>query len=278
VVVFNNSVAGLEIGSPVTFRGVNIGKVEGMKVRVNAASHSGVIPVYLALDSNRISWTNGPARTGRLDLQEAVAAGLRAQLSSQSLVTGLLSVDLDFHPGAPAVAPRVPDEMFEIPTINSDFQNIKDELRDVNLPELANETRAALTGIQQILNQVNNRIGPLADSLQITVDTTQATVKALQIDTKRTLSDIDQLAIESRRQIAVNGKDLDQLLLSAQRTATQAEHLLASLDDLTSPRSPLRGDLQASLRDLAASASSLRTFTHNLERNPAGTVLGRSAK
>jgi paraquat-inducible protein B len=34
-----------------------------------------------------------------------------------------------------------------------------------------------------------------------------------------------------------------------------------------------RGDLQASLRDLAASASSLRDLTHDLERNPLGTLL-----
>jgi len=41
---------------------------------------------------------------------------------------------------------------------------------------------------------------------------------------------------------------------------------------MTSPR----GDLQASLRDLAASAGSLRGLTHDLERNPLGTLLRRS--
>jgi len=42
---------------------------------------------------------------------------------------------------------------------------------------------------------------------------------------------------------------------------------------MTSSRSPMRGDLEASLRDLAASADSLRSFTHDLERDPAGTIL-----
>jgi len=39
-----------------------------------------------------------------------------------------------------------------------------------------------------------------------------------------------------------------------------------------------RAELDAALRDLAASADSLRTLTRNLERNPAGTLFGRSAK
>jgi paraquat-inducible protein B len=278
VVVFNNSVSGLDVGSPVTFRGVSIGKVEGMKVQVNALDHTGVIPVYLALDPDRISWTNGTLRSGRMDLQDAVNAGLRAQLNSQSLVTGLLSVNLDFHPGAPAIPTHASEGVFEIPTIASDMQDLEDELRGVNLRELADNMRQTLASMRRVLDEMQGKIGPLADSLQTTLETTTASMHAVQIDATRTLDHIDQLAVESRRQIATNGNDLDQVLRSAERTATQAEKLVASLNDMTSARSPLRGDLQSSLRDLAASASSLRTFTHNLERNPMGTLLERNSK
>jgi paraquat-inducible protein B len=83
------------------------------------------------------------------------------------------------------------------------------------------------------------------------------------------LADIDRLANESRRQIATNGDDLDQLLKTAEQTTTRADELVATLNDMSSPR----GDLQASLRDLAASASSLRNLTHDLEHNPLGTLL-----
>ena len=83
------------------------------------------------------------------------------------------------------------------------------------------------------------------------------------------MADIDRLTIESRSQIAINGRNLDRLLRAAERTANQADTLVASLNDMTSPR----GDLQTSLRDLAASASSLRSLTQDLERNPVGTLL-----
>ena len=72
--------------------------------------------------------------------------------------------------------------------------------------------------------------------------------------------------------IATNGKDLDDLIKRAGEATGRADALVTSLNDMTSPR----GDLQASLRDLAASASSLRGLTHDLERNPLGTLLRRS--
>jgi paraquat-inducible protein B len=52
--------------------------------------------------------------------------------------------------------------------------------------------------------------------------------------------------------------------------------VVASLDDMTAARSPTRNDLEASLRDLAATASSLREFTHDLERHPVGVLLRRA--
>ena len=278
VVVFDDSVSGLTVGSPVTFRGVSIGKVEGMKVQVNAADHTGHVPVYLSLDPDRISWTNGASTPARIDLQNAVDAGLRAQLNAQSLVTGLLAVNLDFHPDAPAVPRHSPDGLFEIPTIATPLQHFEDELRGINLRALADSTRQALASTQRILEDIQGKIGPVADRLQNTLDTTAASVQVLQVHATRALDHIDELAVESRRQMATNGNDLDRVLQSAERTASQAEKLIATLNDMTSARSPLRSDLQASLRDLAASASSLRTFTHNLERNPAGTLLQKNSK
>jgi len=40
----------------------------------------------------------------------------------------------------------------------------------------------------------------------------------------------------------------------------------------------MRGDLEAAMRDLAASASSLRDLTRNLQRNPSGTLFGKAQR
>jgi paraquat-inducible protein B len=278
VSVFTGSVAGLTVGSPVTFRGVAVGKVDNIKVQVDEANHTGVIPVYMIIEPSKIEWTNGSYRSDAPSMTAAINAGLRAQLRSESLVTGQLTVDLDFYPGTPVVLAHVAGKTLEVPTMPSSMQNLKDEISDLNLRDLADKTRLTMASMQHLLDEAGSRIGPLADSLQSTLETTRTTLVAMQGNSARTLDNIDKLAVEGRGQIATNGRDLDQPLRTAQATAAQAEKLVATLNDMTAPRSPMRDNLQSSVRDLAASAGSLRAFTHDLERDPAGTLLRKAAR
>jgi paraquat-inducible protein B len=272
VVVFSNSIAGLEVGAPVTFRGVRIGRVEGMRLHIDIHHQTSWLPVYLDLDLDRIAWSDGSVGGRHADLQAAVDAGLRAQLVSQDLVGGDMSVNLDYRRGTPARLTGRAADAFEIPTIPSDMQDLKDQLLKLDLPEIGHEARDLLTSMQHATQELGARIGPLADGLQTTLATTTDAVHRLQLDSAHTLADVDRLANESRRQIATNGDDLDRVLSKAEEATDRADALVASLNDMTSPR----GDLQASLRDLAASAGSLRGLTHDLERNPLGTLLRRS--
>jgi len=208
----------------------------------------------------------------RADLQAAVDSGLRAQHVSQGLVSGEKIVNLDYRPGTPALLAGRAEDAFEIPTVPSDLQDLKDQLLKLDLPEIGHKAREVLTSVQHVTEELGTRIGPLADGLQTTLATATDAVHRLQEDSARTLGDVDRLANESRRQVASNGNDLDNLLKKAEEATGRADALVASLNDVASPR----GDLQASLRDLAASADSLRGLTHDLERNPLGTLLRRS--
>lgn len=272
VVVFRDSIAGLEVGAPVTFRGARIGRVERMQLHIDVHRQRSWLPVYLDLDLDRIAWSDGSVGGKRADLQAAVDSGLRAQLVSQGLVGGDMSVNLDYRPGTPALLAGPSEDAFEIPTVPSDLQDLKEQLLRLDLPAIGHQVRETLASVQQVTEQLGARIGPLADGLQTTLATATQAVHKLQLDSSRTLGDVDRLANESREQIATNGNDLDQVLKRAGEATGRADELVASLNDMTSPR----GDLQASLRDLAASAGSLRGLTHDLERNPLGTLLRRS--
>jgi paraquat-inducible protein B len=272
VVVFNDSIAGLEVGAPVTFRGARIGRVEGLQLHIDVHRQTSWLPVYLDLDLDRIAWTNGSVGDKRADLQVAVDSGLRAQLVSQGLVSGEMSVNLDYRPGTPALVAGPAEDALEIPTVPSDLQDLKDQLLKLNLPAIGHKSLDVLTSMQHVTDELGTRIGPLADSLQTTLATATHAMNRLQLGTTRTLADVDRLTNESRRQIATNGNDLDQVLKKAEEATGDGDALVSSLNDMTSPR----GDLQASLRDLSASASSLRGLTHDLERNPLGTLLRRS--
>ena len=141
----------------------------------------------------------------------------------------------------------------------------------MNLPDLSAKARQALVSIQRVADQVNSQVQPLSDSARQTLGDARTTLRTitgavdkLQVNAARTLGNIDQLAIETGKQVKTDGGD--------------ADTLVTSLNDMTGPRSPIRRDLESTLRDLSASAGSLRTFTRDLERNPLGTIMTKGSK
>lgn len=282
VVIFRDSIAGLSVGAPVTLRGVKIGTVRSMKIYVRLPDLVPVIPVYLEIDPAQVSWAKGGMVPGPTDFDMAIKAGLRAQLTMLSFVTGQLNVNLDFRPDTPATLVGDNSGLPEIPSISSDLQHIKEQLTELNLLELADNAKTTLIGIQRIIGEVNGQIAPLATSLRQTSDaarvaleSTTVAVRQLQDDASRTLAAIDRLANATQGQVTSTGTDLKRAMAAATQTIHHADRVIGALEDMTGRNAPLRGNFEAMVRDLAASASSLRSFTRELERNPGGAVLGR---
>lgn len=282
VIFFPTSVAGLSVGSPVTFRGVKVGTVQKIALLLNVTDRNSIIPVYVQLDSDAISWRDPANQKASPSLPLLVDAGLRATLSTPSLVTGQLGVELDFRPDVAVSTPGPAVGLPEIPTMTSALQNLKDKLTDLPLKELVDDVRSSLASLRAVAYSLSTKIDPLTDSARLTADAARETLKAttesvraLSADASRTLGNIDRLAVDGRQTIVVTGKQLQSVLASAQRTAETAEKLTVSLNTMVEPRSEMRGDLEASLRDLAASASSLRNFSRELERSPISALKGR---
>ena len=97
VMVFDSSVKGLNVGAPMAMRGVQVGQVTGIELIMDADTLDLITVVEADFMVNRVHWEGSEDEdedlTGAL-----IARGLRAQLNTQSLLTGLLYVQLDFHP------------------------------------------------------------------------------------------------------------------------------------------------------------------------------------
>src|SRR5271166_5344203 len=81
------------------------------------------------------------------------------------------------------------------------------------------------------------------------------------------LTRVDQLAINSNREVAQRSADVHTLLTAADQTVAEAHELLSNLNEITSRRGQARANLDATLRDLAATTASLRGFASDIERN-----------
>jgi|HubBroStandDraft_1064217.scaffolds.fasta_scaffold44566_3 paraquat-inducible protein B len=284
VVYFQDSVGGLTVGAPVTFRGVAIGSVARVALLLDPSNLTARIPVYLQLEPDRVTLIGKSAQLPLL--RQMVEAGLRAKLVPQSLVTGQMLVELDLSPGSPAhfVGPTDGD-VTEIPAVQSDLQELREQLSRAPVADTVAQALRTLVAFEKLANRIDGEIGPLLtkandvlDSTGRTMDSANATITRLSPELSSDLEDAHHLVLDARQQLAARGEDVNRTLSEADKTLQAARGLMASANSLVALRSQSRGDIDASLRDLAATASSFRDFAESIERDPGLLLRGRSSR
>jgi paraquat-inducible protein B len=284
VVYFQDSVGGLAVGAPVTFRGVAIGSVSRVALLLDPATLTARIPVYLQLEPDRVTLVGNSAQLPML--RQVVEAGLRAKLVPQSLVTGQMLVDLDISPEIPArvVGPRE-DDVTEIPAVQSDLQELRQQLSHAPVADTVAQALHTLAAFEKLADRIDGEIGPLAASAHDVLDSTgrvmdnaNVTIARLGPELSSDLEDAHRLVLDARQQLATRGEDVNRTLSDADNTLQAARGLIASANGIVALRSQSRGDIDASLRELAATASSLRDFAQSIERDPGLLLRGRSSR
>ncbi|MBW2011757.1 MAG: MCE family protein [Deltaproteobacteria bacterium] len=141
VAYFEGSVKGLRVGAPVVFRGVEIGEVTRINIYVIHEDQSFLIPVIFEINSDRFHAIGPDIKHREKYLANLIEKGLRAQLQMQSLVTGQLMINIDFYPDKPLslVGDKgltLPEDVMEIPTIQTPLQRIGKTLEEIPLSEI----------------------------------------------------------------------------------------------------------------------------------------------
>ncbi|MEO8603061.1 MAG: MlaD family protein [bacterium] len=275
VMYFPGSVNGLSVGSPVKFRGVQLGQVTNIELVFDAKEDNRVprIPVYVELDPAKIIVEGTEMKLSDPKMLQAfIAHGLRAQLQSQSLVTGLLFVQLDFFPDSEVRFVNPPGSWpSELPTISSTLEQAQTAAR-----EIIDELRSIKVGpvIQQIsetLQSINDLVN--SPAVKDTLNALPATVKSLD----RTIDSARQLLTKIDGEVSPIGKQLDATLAQTKQTMAAVEKTAGSATTLIEPGSPLDYQLRKALQDLGSAARSIQQFADYLERNPSALIYGKPA-
>src|SRR6266576_4475318 len=122
ILYFNASLKGLNPGAPVKYRGVTIGSVIEILIRHNQATNDFSMPVVITIDKKVAQAKSDELlRLGdQSNVDRLIGQGFRGQLDSESLVTGVLYVELELVPNAPAPTfHQLTHEFDEIPTVPS---------------------------------------------------------------------------------------------------------------------------------------------------------------
>lgn len=137
VMYFEESIKGLNVGSSVVFKGVEIGKVAKIDLIANARSLGFSIPVYVQMDATRSGIYAKEDHVSKREILNAlIARGLRARLTSQSYLTGQLMIELEMFPDTKIVLKNKPDDdVLEIPTILSPIGEISKGIQTLPIRE-----------------------------------------------------------------------------------------------------------------------------------------------
>jgi len=282
VVFFEGSVNGLKVGAPVKLKGVQIGHVTDIQVQFNMDKSEVRTPVYLLVDLSQVNFETSDSRDISFDLtyESLIRHGLRAQLQSQSLLTGQLYVEVNFYPKTDINLVGGNVDLREIPTLASEtdeiinnFGAIVTRLKSLPLNELVNSLLDTSKSIQRLVDSpgiLNNarKLEQILDMLHSVVGRFDKRFDPLVSNIEATLKDTRQLINNVNGQIWPVAKNTQKVLAQAQRS-------LAALEEATSSDSPAYNDVTNTLNELTEAARSIRVLAEYLKRNPEALLYGK---
>lgn len=236
---FPQSVRGLNVGAPVDFRGLELGKVIDIDLEWDRKSRQFYALVKAELYPMRFGPVYETLVRERQALQYPASAllgplvrhGLRGQLRASSLLTGQQYLALDFFPDEPAVIfdeNRVP---MILPTVPGTFDRLQQQLGSivakidaVPFDGIAHDLRDSLQSLTSLLKRLDGQVAPEASA-----------------------------ALKSARQ------SLDRV------------------SGLLSQDAPLQGNLDRTLREFSEAARSLRALAERLQAQPTMLLRGNAA-
>jgi len=276
---FDESVQGLEIGSPVKFRGVTIGNVAAIGIGPDRRH----VRVDADLIVDDISAMGLAVKRVGKEVEIHVPADLRAQLVSMG-ITGVKFLQIDFFAVEDNPAPKLPFAVPAnyIPAAMSTMKNIEDSLiAAVNrIPEVAEQTAEIMKRINGILADVEGRAMPAkAEAILVKtngvlarLDATLAGLKteALSAEARATMSHVDAAVLK-----------MDALLARAAAKDgmfDSAERVTMAVGDVAANAVGVSGELEQTLRAVNDAATSIQRLTDALERDSDMLLKGRATR
>jgi paraquat-inducible protein B len=292
VMFFEGSIGGLDVGAPVQIRGVRIGTVT--KIRLFVKNKIGV---YVSVDPSLLPKGEGTVRARGVEaVDELIQQGLRAQLKTQSLLTGLLLVYLDFFPGTPITLVGLDPDVKEIPTVPTTLEQFQarieavlNKLGTIDLDELIKDVSQTLKGAKDLMSSPELKDTIISadaalKSANVAIQDAQVVLKHL--DTKvetlganadTAVTDVRALLGDARKALAKIDGEIGPLAASIKDASTSAQGTLRGVDRAVAGDSRMGAEVLRALRDVADAARSLKALADYLESHPEALLRGKGS-
>lgn len=254
---FKGTVKGLNVGAQVSFRGARIGNVAEIGLLYDQKDDTVVIPVVMNIDRSSLGnlrELEDPSR-GDSVADRLIARGLRAQLALESIVTGQLYVQLDFHPDSPGKFFKSDSPYPEIPSLPSKLEILQKKLENLPLERIAASLESSLAGLESVVNS----------------DDMKKVIKNLSEGTQHG----DEFIAELTKLLRTMEPKLIRLIDSVDRTATSLVGASAEAETMSKDLHRLTPKIESTLGDISQSARSISKLSDTLQRQPEAIIQGK---
>lgn len=279
VVIYDTSIMGLNVGAPVTLRGVKVGEVADIKAKLYDDSHLVLNTVFVDIYPDTI--VSSDEAKPELSLDELYHRGLGVKLKAQSLLTGLLYMEVDFyqdaHPRKMDVETRYP----QIPTVPSDFESFAQEFQNMNLPGLMADLGVLAKNLKEVTSTeaFRNLPAELNEAMR-SFETMAGEMGASMTDMRNEFVGMAQGMEKMSRTVAdgfpQTNDNINRMLEALTQTLDSVDETIELLSDTVAPDSPLMYQLERSATDLGRSARAVQGLAEMLEEQPNALVSGKN--
>lgn len=292
VVYFDESVHGLDLGSPVKLRGVRVGRVVDLNVQYDAKNKNSIVEVLCEFSRNTVKDEIGAPIdvSSRKQLQKLIDNGLRAQLGVSGLATGLLFVELDFvepTTASPTVTAMANPKFVVVPSVPSAISEFQASLTEI----LANLKHVDFAGLSRemsgLLADTRKQINSL-ELAKLSSEWTKAGVAVNELvtsgDIKRTFAHLNETIDQVSKMLASLDAQVQPAGVKLNETLAQTQEMLKSFNEAAesarrfiSAQGGLGEETIRTMNQLAEAAASVQRLADFLERNPNALITGKKA-
>ena len=269
VIYFQGDVKGLNVGAPVLFRGVKVGQVTDIIMEFDAKAMQFRIPVVVEIAAGETSVINKEYYT---DIEKAsqedviidlINRGLKAQLSIQSFITGLLYVKLDFFPEKQSVILGVETldsdlNITEIPAIPSDMEELSRTFENIPLEKIARNLEEITHSIERLVN--SSQVPAILSSIDEAAATFKQILTDLRIQLASLSVDLKTVIKDTNRVVRNINSQVDPITQGLIGTTTAATNALQQVRETFALEKGPAAELLADLKN------SFKTATSALEQ------------
>lgn len=272
-ILFGESVAGLEAGDDVSYQGLDVGVVTGIRSQMleNEVGPELSLIVDVAIDPQRMGLPDeaGEAETVAF-FKFAVETGLRARLATESLLNSDLLVELAVLDAASPAAlqevegevPRLPSVESNLPDFTATAEGVLERINALPIEEVMQQAISLMSAVEDLAR--NEDLQRVPGSAVALLDDTRAlvggeTLQAMPDAVAAVIADLRQILVDLRAEGAVPAlgaalRNLDRAMADISIAAEDAPALTQSLRQLTEGDIP---DLLAEFEAVATTAQEL---------------------